>query len=338
MDAGRQRPTRLVSAAVGRAHVHSGEPMIGRRVFIGTFALGLLEAGRIAHAQPPAKVARVGWLRSGAVTLGGPFERAFREGREQGYVVGENAHLETRAPEPGKFEQYSALATQLVAANVDVIFAPGPQAVEAVRQATKAIPIVTVDLESDPVARGWVATLPRPGGNITGFFLDIPEMSGKQLQFLRDIKPDLKRVVVLGDPRVNELQFHASEAAGRSVGLAVQVRAVTQLDEIPEALAQAARQRAGALLALTSQLIFAGLARIAEAAVRYHLPASSPFVPAFAEVGGLLAYGPDFPDLYRRGGGYVARILKGVKPTDLPVQRPERFELAVNLATARALS
>jgi putative tryptophan/tyrosine transport system substrate-binding protein len=323
----------------GTAVVAFGHTTIGRRTFLGVLAVELLEAHRSAHAEVPGKVARVGWLRTGVgKSLGAPFERAFLEGlRGHGYVVGQNTHLETRAPESGKFEQFPKLAAELVAANVDVIFAAGRPALEAVRHATKTVPIVTVDLESDPVATGWVASLARPGGNLTGFFLDLPEMSGKQLQLLREVKPDLTRVAVLGDARVSEPQFRATEAAARSVRLALQSLVVTTLDEIPAAIGRAAGRRVGALLVLTSPLIFSGLPRITEVAVEHQLPTSSPFVPVFAEVGGLIAYGPDFPDLYRRGGGYVGRILKGAKPGELPVQRPEKFELAVNLETARAL-
>ena len=312
--------------------------MIPRRAFIGTVGLGLLGSRRRASAQASAKVPRVGYL-SGSKALTFPPLKAFLEGlQEMAYVPGQNFLFEARAPErPDKYEQNADLAAQLVAAGVDVILASNPSAIEATTKATKTIPIVGVDLESDPVAKGWAATLARPGGNFTGYVLDIPEISGKQLQFLKEVKPDLRRVAVLGDPRVNELQSRATEAAARGAGLTIQAFSVRDIGEVPGAIAGAARQRAGALVVLTSPLVFNNLARIADAAVKHRLPAICPFAPAFADAGGLIAYGPDLPDLFRRAAGYVGRILKGAKPGDLPVQRPEKFQLAVNLKTARVL-
>jgi putative ABC transport system substrate-binding protein len=257
--------------------------------------------------------------------------------REVGYVIGQNVVVDARVPERDKPEQYQALAGQLVAEGVDVILAANPHSLAAVTNATKTIPVVGLDLESDPVAKGWAASLAHPGGNVTGFFLDIPEMSGKQLQFLKEVKANVTRVAILGDPRVNELQFQASNAAARDAGLALQPLLVKSSSEIQSAIAKAARQRAEALVALTSPLVNSTLVSIAEAAVKYRLPAICPFMPSFAEAGGLLAYGPDFPDLFRRAGRYVTTILKGTRPRDLPVQRPTKFELVINLKTAKAL-
>jgi len=306
-----------------------------RREFIVTLVLGLLVSRRRASAQASAKTPRVGYLGSQNTRT----MKSFLEGlRELGYVPGQNFLLEFRAPErPDKYEQFPGLAAQLVAAGVDVILAATPSAIEATTRATRTIPIVGVDLESDPVAKGWAATLAHPGGNFTGFVLDIPEMSGKQLQFLKEVKPDLNRVAVLGDPRVNELQSRATEAAARGAGLTIQALSVRDVGEVPRAIAEAARQHAGALAVLTSPLVFNNLGRIVDAAVQHRLPAICLFAPAFADAGGLIAYGPDLPDFYRRAAGYVGRILKGAKPGDLPVQRPEKFQLVVNLKTANAL-
>ena len=312
--------------------------MIPRRAFIGTVGLGLLVSRRRASAQASAKIPRVGYLSS-QKALTYPPTKAFLEGlQEMAYVPGQNFVFEVRGPErPDQYEQYPDVVAQLVAAGVDVILAATPSGIEATTKATKTIPIVGVDLESDPVSKGWAATLARPGGNFTGFVLDVPEMSGKQLQFLREVKPDLSRVAVLGDPRVNELQSRATEAAARGAGLTIQALSVRDIGEIPGAIAGAARQRAGALVVLTSPLVFNNLGRIADAAVKHRLPAICPFAPAFADAGGLIAYGPDLLDLNQRAAGYVGRILKGVKPGDLPVQRSEKFQLVVNLKTARAL-
>ena len=234
-------------------------------------------------------------------------------------------------------EQYPDVAVRLVTAGVDVILASNPYAVAAVARATTTIPVVAVDFESDPVAKGWVTSLARPGRNVTGFFLDIPEISAKQLQILKEVKPNLAKVAVLGDPRVNELQFRATEAGAQGARLTLQRLPVNGLDEIPRALADAARWGAGALLALSSPMLFPGLRRLAEAAVKHGLPSINLFVPFFAEAGGLLAYGPVLVDPFRRAASYVDRILKGAQPAELPVQRPTKFELVINLKTAKAL-
>jgi len=313
-------------------------PVIPRRAFIGILGLGLLAEPRRANAQAPAKAPRVGWLSGPAgARHGSPDFKAFTEGlRELGYVIGQNVVVDVRTP-GDKVEQYPDLAARLVTEGVDVILAANPHSIEAVIKATKTIPVVGVDLESDPVARGWVTSLARPDRNLTGFFLDIPEMSGKQLQFLKEVKPDLARVAVLGDPRVNEKQFRAIQDAARGARLTLQSLPVKSPNDIQGVIAEAAHQRASALVALTSPLVNNSLRRIADAAVKHRLPAICLFVPGFTEAGGLLAYGPDFRDLFRRAGRYVAMILKGAKPGELPVQRPTKFELVINLKTAKAL-
>lgn len=311
--------------------------MIPRRVFVGTFGVALLVMPRRAYAQPSAKAPRVGWLGRSA-GRGSPTFKAFADGlRDLGYVIGENVALDVRTPEQDKVEQYPDVAARLVAAGVDVILASNPYALEAATKATKTIPIVGVDFESDPVAKGWVATLARPGGNVTGFFLDIPELSGKQLQLLKEVKPNLARVAVLGDARVNELQFRATEVAAQGARLTLQRLPIKDLSEIPSALADVARQRTGALLVLSSPMIVGGMSHIAEVAVKHRLPAISLFVPLFAEAGGLLAYGPAFLDPFRHAASYVDKILKGTQPGDLPVQRPTKFQFVVNLRTAKAI-
>jgi len=311
--------------------------MIDRRTFLGTVAGGLL-AAPLAAAEQSAKLPRIGWLSGGyAGRPGSPAFKAFTEGlRESGYVVGQNVLVDVRTP-GDKVEQYPDLAAQLVTEGVDVILAANPHSIEAVIKATKTIPVVGVDLESDPVAREWVTSLARPDHNLTGFFLDIPEMSGKQLQFLKEVKPDLARVAVLGDPRVNEAQFRAIQDAAHGAGLTLQSLPVRSPNEIQGAIADAAHQRASALVALSSPLVNNNFRRITESAVKHRLPAICLFVQGFAEAGGLLAYGPDFHDLFRRAASYVAAILKGAKPGELPVQRPSKFELVINRKTAKAL-
>jgi putative ABC transport system substrate-binding protein len=312
------------------------DSMIPRRVFMGAFAVGLL-APRSINAQITAKSATVGWLSGGAAAQGATLA-AFKERlRELGYVVGQNVVLDVQSTQRNESEEYPRLAAKLVAQRVDVILAGNPHALGAVTKATNSIPIVGVDLESDPVAKGWVASIAHPGRNTTGFFLDIPEMSGKQLQFLKEIQPGLSRVAILGDPRINELQFRATEAAARGAGVTLQPSRVTSANEIPRAIAEAAVQRAGGLVALTSPLINVTMRRIADVALEHRLPSICGFVPSFAEAAGLLAYGPDFPDLFRRAATYVVAILKGTAPGNLPVQRPTKFQLVINRKTANVL-
>ena len=314
------------------------DSVIRRRAFVGAIGLGLLAAHRRAHGQASATVYRVAHLSAPATGRTRPNFEFFLDGlRELGYDLGRSVHVEDVRGDPSKPEEFTALAVRIVARGFDVILAAGPPSIEAAVKATKTIPIVGIDLESDPVARGWAISLARPGGHVTGFFLDIPEMSGKQLQFLLEAKPRLSRVAVLGDRRVADLQFKAIEAAARVARLTLQILAITNSDEIERVVAEAARQRAGGLIVLTSPLIFGAQPRIAEQALKQNIATICPFVPSFVEVGGLLAYGPDFPDLYRRAATYVDRILKGTKVGDLPVQRPEKFQLALNLRTAMAL-
>jgi putative ABC transport system substrate-binding protein len=301
-----------------------------RRHAVVALVFGLVVPPRRASAQ---KLPRVGYL-GGNVPLN--IDALLGGLQAAGYVRGQNFELEFRMserPDTG----VAALASQVVAAGVDVILASNPFAIEAAIKATKTISIVGVDLESDPVARGWAATLAHPGGNFTGFVLDIPEMSGKQLQFLKELKPDLRRVAVLGDPRLNALQFRATEVAARDAGLTIQALSIKDPSEISSAISTAARQRAGALVVLTSPMIFNNFRHVTEAAIKDQLPAICPFAPSFADAGGLIAYGPDVPDLFRRAGEYVSRIFKGAKAGELPVQRPEKFRLVINLKTARAL-
>ncbi len=224
--------------------------MITRRAFVGTCAFGLLPGNRSVNAQTTAKTVTVGWL-SGPAQAG---LTTFKETlRELGYVVGQNMRLDVLSAQSQEPEEYRRLAAKLVAQRVDVILAANPHSLGALTKATSSTPIVGVDLESDPIAKGWVASLARPGRNTTGFFLDIPEMSGKLLQFLTEVRPGLSGVAILGDPRINELQFRATEAAARSAGLTFQLSQVASANDIQRAIAAAAVHRAGGLVVLTSR-------------------------------------------------------------------------------------
>jgi putative tryptophan/tyrosine transport system substrate-binding protein len=299
----------------------------------------MLVRPRSARGQTPPKPIRIGWLSGGfGAQPGAPPLKAFSEGiREGGFVLGQNVVLEVRRPDRGAASEYATLARKLVAQAPAVVLAANPNSVEAMAAATTSIPIVGVDLESDPIARGWVTSLARPGRNVTGYFLDLPEMSGKHLELLQDVRRPLTRVAILGDPRVNEVQFKTMGPIAQRAGVTLHALELTEPSQIARSIAQAARQGAGALLAFTSPMVNLSLKPIADAALEHRLPAICGFVPTFAEAGGLLAYGPDFADLFRRAAAYVVAILKGAAASELPIQRPTKFPLVINLKTAKGL-
>jgi putative ABC transport system substrate-binding protein len=261
---------------------------------------------------------------------------AFVQGlREAGYVDGQNVRLETRFF-GGALDQLDEIARELVALNCSVIFAANPYVIRAVTKATSTIPIVGVDLESDPVASGLVKSIARPGGNFTGFFLDIPELGGKQIELLLEAVPKISRLAILWDATVGDVQFRATEMAPRPAGVTLQSLPIRRMEDIGGALEQAAREQVQGLVVLSSPLFFAQLSHIAEAAMSARLPTINLF-NSFPKVGGLMAYGPDFPSLFTQAAGYVGRILHGANPADLPIQRPTKFELVINLKTAKAI-
>jgi len=302
-----------------------------RRAFIGLAAGGLLAAPLAAEAQPAGRVARIG------VTVAtDAFYEAFLQGLVQaGWVPGQNAVIERRSVR-GESERVPAMVAELVGLKVDVILGTGSRVIKSASEATRTIPIVGLDLESDPVGSGFVATLARPGGNITGIFLDLPELSGKQLQFLRDAVPGLSRVGVIWEQGVGEPQLRASEEAARMIGITLNALGVRRAEEIRPAVERAARARAQALVVLTSPLLSNNLVPIVEVAQQYRLPTISPFT-SFADAGALMGYGPSQPEMFRRAATYVDKIIRGAKPGELPVERPSKFELTINLKTAKAL-
>ncbi len=243
--------------------------------------------------------------------------------------------IEQRNAEGGP-ELFPDAAAELVRLNVDVIFARGPGALAAAENATTTIPIVAVDLESDPVARGFVATLARPGGNITGVFLDLPELSGKQMELLKEVFPQVARVAILGDPAINAPQFAATTAAAHTFAVQPESIELRVFADFASALETARAKRAEAGILLSSPLVFSHVRPIAELAIEKRLPIISLF-GEFPKAGGLMAYGPSLPAVFRKCGSYVGKILQGAKPGDLPIERPDRFELVINLITAKAL-
>jgi ABC-type uncharacterized transport system substrate-binding protein len=303
-----------------------------RRAFIGALAGGVLAAPMAAEAQQAAKIPRIGFLQATQNENVDAFIRALRD---SGYVDGQSAVIEMRLYGT-RLDRVNELINELVGLKCDVIFAAGPYAVNAAVKATSAIPIVAVDLESDPVANRWAKSLGRPGTNLTGLFLDLPEIGGKQIQLIKETLPQISSAGVLWDSTIGESQFNATEAAARVVGVRVQPLPVQRLGDFEAALERAARDRVQAVVVLSSPLIFGQRTEIASLALRNRLPTISVFT-LFAQSGGLMAYGPDLPAMYSRAGIYVDKILKGAKAADLPIERASRFQLVVNLKTAKVL-
>ena len=258
---------------------------------------------------------------------------AFRQGiAEFGYAEGKNFATEYRI-KPDSLQQAAA---DLVRLNVKVIFAAAPEALAATNSITTSIPVVGLDLENDPVAKGYVKSLARPGGNVTGVFLDIPELCGKQIGLLKAFVPGLSRIAIFGIPGLNAPQFKAAEAAARIFNIAAESMEVRVADDIEGAMEAARAQHVEAGILLSSPLVFVFSKQIGELALAKGLPLISLF-EAFPKNGGLLAYGPNLGEMFKRCGSYVGRILQGAKPSDLPIQRPEKFDLVINLKTAAAL-
>ncbi len=303
-----------------------------RRAFISLVTGSALAVPKVAETQQAARFYRIGVL--GPTPIAPSSDEGFRKGLGQlGYTDGVNLVIEHR---DGEGTRLSDFAGELVRRNVDVIYARGPAAVRAAQRATRTIPVVAIDLESDPVAAGFVRGLAQPGGNITGVFLDLPELGGKQLQLLKEIIPRLSRVAILGDPVLNAPQFEAMAAAAQALAIDVQRQDVRVVKDFDRALDSARKGRATAVLILSSPFVYSQRAHIGALVIEKRVPAVSMF-SEFVAAGGLLSYGPSVPAAAQRCGTYVGRILQGVKPGELPIERPQTFELAVNLKTAKAL-
>ncbi len=286
-----------------------------------------------AHGQQQSgKRPRIGSIESA------PAENteALIEGlRDVGYVDGQNVILEPRYHH-GSLDRIDELARELVSLKCNVIVAAAPYAIRAVLKETNTIPTVGLDLESDPVAAGWAKSLARPGGNVTGLFLDVPELGGKQIELLRRVVPTITDLAVLWDATIATLQFRATEAAAQSLGINLRSFPIRNADEIKDAVDRAAHDRVHGMIVLTSPLIFNQRSQIADLALKERLPTISIF-NSYPKVGGLMAYGPNLPSMFKRAATYVDRILSGAKPSDLPIERPTKFELVINLRTAKAL-
>jgi len=300
-------------------------------------AVMLLAVALIAEAQQPAKIPRIGFLIGSSLSAKEARIEASRQGlRELGYVEGKNITIEHRYAE-GKLERASELAAELVRQGVDVIVTSGPTPTRAAKEATVMIPIV-MGFDNDPVGNGFVASLSRPGGNITGLSTLHSEVSGKRLEVLKEISPRLARVAVFGTSTVpgNAQALKETELAARALGIKLQYLDVPNQTDIESAFRAATKGRADAALALASRILFSHRIQVAELAAKNRLPAIYPESEQ-VEAGGLMCYGVSISDLYRRAATYVDKILKGTKPADLPVEQPKKFELIINLKAAKQI-
>jgi putative tryptophan/tyrosine transport system substrate-binding protein len=290
-----------------------------------------------ALAQQRAKIPRIGFLTAGSLSAISVRVEAFRQGlRQLGYVEGKNIVIEWRSIK-GKADRLPGLAAELVRLKVDVIVTAGPQATYTAKQATATIPIV-MTFDSDPVGSGSIASLARPGGNITGLSTLAPEISGKQLEFLKEIVPRLSRVAVLGSSTTpgNTQALKEVELAAGAFGVKVQYLDVRDPKDIATAFRAAGKGRADSIIVLAGSVFNSHRTQIAELAVKSRLPAIY-FRSEFVEDGGLMSYATDITDLDRRAATYVDKILKGAKPADLPVEQPKKFEFIVNLKAAKQI-
>jgi putative tryptophan/tyrosine transport system substrate-binding protein len=296
-----------------------------------------LASVHLAEAQQQTKVPRIAYFSAGSASSQASRLEVFRQGlRDLGYAEGKDIVIEQRYAE-GKLDRVAALAAELVGLKLDVIVTGGPAATRAAKEATATIPIV-MGFDYDPVGSGVVASLARPGGNVTGLSSLAPEISGKQLELLKEVFPRLSRVAVLGnstEPAIGQLRKEAELVAG-AFKVQLQYLDVLAPNDIRTAFQAANKGRAEAVLALSSFVIISQRTQIADLAIKNRLPAIYPW-PEFVEDGGLMTYSVSFADLFRRAATYVDKILKGAKPADLPVEQPKKFEFIINLKAAKQI-
>jgi putative ABC transport system substrate-binding protein len=298
----------------------------------------LLALSLPAQAQQPKKIAKIGYLVPGTPAVGADLLEAFRQGlRELGYVEGKTFVLEVRYGE-ARAERLPELARELVGLKVDVIVAATDVATAAVKRETQTIPTVMAN-STDPVGTGFVASLARPGGNVTGLSTMSPELSGKRLELLREVVPGLSRVAFLWNPDVRGAMFDykETEGAARSLRLQHQSVEVSRAEDLDRAFSAVTKERAQALIMpAANPVLFSNRGQIASFAQRNRLP-SMYGQNEYVDAGGLMSYGPSNLDMRRRAASYVDKILKGAKPADLPVEQPSKFELVINLKTAKQI-
>jgi putative tryptophan/tyrosine transport system substrate-binding protein len=308
------------------------------RTMLGLALVALLLAlSSSAEAQQPKKIPRIGYLCPTRPSSLLNRTEAFRQGlKKLGYIEGKNIALEYRWAE-GKFDRLPDLAAELVRLNVDVVVTCGPAATRAAKEATNTIPVI-MTFDSDPVGNGFVASLARPGGNITGLSALAPEISGKQLELLKEIVPKLSRVAVLGTSTQagNAQALKETELAAGAFNVQFQYLDVVDPKDIETAFRAATKARADALLVVVSVVLIDHRTQIANLALKSRLPVTY-YRREFVEDGGLMSYGVSYTDLDRRAAIYVDNVLKGAKPADLPVEQPTKFELVINLKAANQI-
>jgi len=308
-----------------------------RRAFIKSVMSGLIAAPLAVRAQQAGKVHRIGFLGNSTPALEANLVGPFREGlRELGYLEGRNILIEYRWAE-GKYERFPALIGELIALKVDVIVTAGTPAALAVRRATATIPLVMVAV-GDPVGTGLVASLALPGGNATGLTSIAPDLEGKRLEMLNAIVPKLSQVAILWNP---DNAFHVkaekeARAAAQVLRVHVHSVGVRTAEDLDRAFDTILRERPGAFIMLADRIFLHNRARIVDFAARNRLPAVYAY-RELVEAGGLMSFGPNYADMHRRAATYVDKILKGAKPSDLPVELPTKFEFVINLKSAKAL-
>ena len=308
-----------------------------RRAFLAGTGAVLLAVPLSAEAQQAGKVHRIGMLETTSMALNAANLEAFRQGlRELGYVEGRNYIIEYRSAD-GRSERFPDLAAELVRLKVDVILTRGTPAVMAAKSATGTIPVVMA-ASGGPVLSGVVASLARPGGNVTGLSAIVAELSGKRLELLREVVPGVSRIAALfnmSNPN-DAPQWKETEIAGSSLRVQLQLVDVRTPGDYGRAFDATVKQRAGALVVGADALTWANHRTIVDLAAKHRLPATYPG-REFVDAGGLMGYGVNYPHLYRRAATFVDKILKGAKPGDLPIQQLTKFELVINLKTAKAL-
>jgi putative ABC transport system substrate-binding protein len=300
------------------------------------FALALLSAS-LSSAEPMPGTHRIGYLNPGSASLTPIRLEPLRQGlRELGYVEGRNLVLEPRWGE-GNFERLGALATELIQLNVAVVVTAGAAAAQAARGATSTVPIVMVD-PGDPVRTKLIASLRQPGGNMTGLSSATPDIAAKHLQLLKEAVPGLTRVGFLSNPNApaGALALGETEKAAATLGVKVQPVELRKADELDDALTALARAQAKGLIVFADPLTFTLRQRIVQAAAQRGLPTVTG-AREFVDAGGMMSYGPSFPDMFRHAAMYVDKLLHGAKAADLPVEQPTRFELVVDIKAARSL-
>jgi putative tryptophan/tyrosine transport system substrate-binding protein len=286
-----------------------------------------------ARAQQAGSVPRIGVVYPGPQAGATPRVQAVLDGLRAGGYSQVEIVLRVANGDPSRF---TPLVTEVIASKVDVFFAIGPAMVRAAQAATQTVPIVANDLETDPVDAGWAASLAHPGGNITGVFMAFPDFATKWLGLLKDALPQLSRVAALWDPSTGPFQKVSIEAAAKASKLALETIEVRTPSDLDGAFNSAKQAGADAIVMLSSPLISANVHKEAELATLHNLPVITLFSD-FPRAGGLMAYGPDLLGAIRDAGGMTAKVLQGRKPADLPIQRPSKFELVINLKTAKAL-